>query len=133
MNDSTRSGVMQIGIPYLVTKSGDTGDVTEGMHVMFNTPELLMCMETQGYVDDQTVINEILEGAEVTPDLVGIKHMKEVHLEAIKNLSGFPEPSEEEWEAFKAGFKPFEFLSEERMALLEEAVAIVEAKDATIN
>ena len=136
-----QKNVMQIGIPYLVTKSGNTGDVTEGMHIMFNTPELLVCMETQGYVNEQVVIAEILMGAEVIPDLVGIKHMKEVHLEAIKNLSGFPEPSEEEWEAFKAQFAPFEDLTEdevndlraEGMALLEEAVAIVEAKDATTH
>ena len=116
-----QKNVMQINVPYLVTKAGNTGDITVGMHLMFNTPELLVCMETQGYVNDRAVINEILEGAEVTVDLVGVKRMKEVYLEAIKNLSGFPEPSEEEWEAFKNGFAS------------GEAEAIVEAKDATIN
>ena len=130
-----QKNVMQINVPYLVTKAGNTGDVTEGMHIMFNTPELLVCMETQGYVNDRAVINEILEGAEVTVDLVGVKRMKEVFLEAIKNLSGFPEPREEEWEAFKAGFASGEAndLRAEEVALLEEAEAIVEAKDATIN
>ena len=132
---SNKENVMQINVPYLVTKAGNTGDITVGMHLMFNTPELLVCMETQGYVNDRAVINEILEGAEVTVDLVGVKRMKEVYLEAIKNLSGFPEPSEEEWEAFKAGFAPGEAndLRAEEVALLEEAEAIVEAKDATIN
>ena len=136
-----QKNVMQIGVPYLVTKAGNTGDLTEGLHIIFNTPDMLTCMETQGYINEPEVINEIMEGAEVTPDLVGIKHMKEIHLEAIKNLSGFPEPSEEEWGAFKDQFKPFESMTEaeaqdlreEIQEIFETAVAAVEAKDATTH
>jgi hypothetical protein len=131
-----KANIMQIGVPYLVTRSGDNGDLEEGLHIMFNTPELLVCMETQGYINDRAEINELLRGAEVTPDLVGIKHMKAIHLEAIKNLSGFPEPSEEDWEASNNQFTPSpsnEEIRAEIGEIIDTLVAEAEAKDATIN
>ena len=96
--------LLQVNVPYIVTTPADNGDLEVGFHIIFTDNKALYCMERDGYLHDMGEIRDTLRGVEVTPDLAGIHHVRLTHLAAIKALTAFPEPSEEEMQNWYTRF-----------------------------